>query len=358
MQKRKLTIAAAATAIALAIPSEAEGGYMRASFNAQPIISGPMVPAIHTMPTLVSPPQLTINSPMLKPTLTAIPSAPAVQSMRAAPIAGAMPTAKARIAAVPVAMPAEVPVPIQSARIENAAPAVRQSVFSSMFDGTAAKGEAAEISGLMSDIHSQMKAQAAPIGQDAQPARAQGPLQAELKKGETAETDDYRIVFKETRSTPDGNGTAVLTVRSKRSKEETDLFVNDGETAEFRIVDVGERWQKIFRVRVGIGSMSISLEVSEVMQTEIYTMAPRTVVVEVGEGTEIGSGGMDIVAVKGDKVRIHFGHGEVEFERWFTVGQAREVVFEEEDYRQEFVLKVVGITTKDGKQAVELQITE
>ena len=349
--KRKLTIAAAATAIALATAPNAEGQYIRMSFNVKSVVSGPIMPIVPTMPVLISPMQWTINNPTLRPTLSAL------HTMAPVPVIAPVYAAGAVSVAMPAAIPVEIP-------ISQAAPAVQQSVLSNVFEGRSVEGKAKDITGLVNEIQSSINAQAGKLRQSiASEKERRTKSLIHLSKGQSTESEDYIITLEEIRATPDGAGSAHLTVRNKHSREITDLHIGNDESGMFTITNVKERWQKIFSVRANMNDQigAVLLDIRTVMQTEIYTMAPTketTVVMEVGEDMELGVGGMEIVAVKGDKVKIHFGHGEVEFEKWFTLGQERDVVFEDEEYHQTFKLKIVGITTKNGNQAVELRITE
>jgi len=362
IHKRKLTIAVAATAIALAIVPNAEGQYIRTSFNAKPIISGPIVPVVPRMPIIMSPSQWTINNPTLNPTLSALPTvapAPVITPARTIMAISAIIPARA-VAAISVAAPAAVPIEIP---ISQAAPAVQQSALSNIFDGKSVEGKAEDIAGLVNEIRSNINAQTGKLRQSiASDNEKRTKSLIPLNKGQSTESEDYIITLEEIRVTPDGAGSAHLKVRNKHSKEVIDLYVGNDESRMFTITNVKERWQKVFSVRANMSDQfgAVALDIQTVMKSEIYTMAKKSKVVALGVGghSELGAGGFEIVEIKGDKVKIYFGHGETEFEKWFTLGQERKVVFEEDDYYQTFKLKIIRITTKNGKQTVKLRINE
>jgi len=374
MQKRKLTIAAAAIALAFTAAQKAEGQYVKTYFNARPIISGPIIPGVPAIPMTISQPQLTLGNLTLTPTLSAIPSAPA-PFVRAATLSEArLPS----VAQVPVMIPITAPAatvqriraPAEAAAasdMRTAAPAVRQSALNKTFDGSSAERKASDLSDLVSEMGSYVKSQSKGMHGTRMLAMESGkPLKAQLNKGESVETDDFVIVFKEVRATTDGSGAAHFSIKNKHSGREADLFVMNDTEEQFSIVNLKDRWQRIYAIKVGgltAFDGRISMEIVMVGQGEIYTAAKAQKervqkTLEVGDEAEIGPIGVRIESISNGWVRFHAGYGESEWEFSVRVGESKDIHIEDEDCYGTYSFKVISIDAKDGKKTALVLIEE
>lgn len=296
--KRKLAIAAAAAAAFMtAVPRSADGqNVYNPVFTARSVIVAPVV---------ISPTQWTINNPTLsRPTLTPILAAPTLRTPlvehvlpsvavpAVAPALAAVSPAVVPAAAVPVAAPVaggNLVIPVPVAQINTAAPADQQRQLNAMFDNSrefnslddfsdlerAVQGQAAEADNLRQNI----------AAENANRMKSE-PIQ--LSREKKIESNDYTMSLEEIRSTSDGMGEAHITVSSKHSKEKIDLHVKNGESKLFTIVNIRERWQKVFSVRVvslNDPSGTASIEIYMTMETEIYTAAAGSLLNKAGIDT-------------------------------------------------------------------------
>jgi hypothetical protein len=385
-QKRKLAIAtAAAAAFMTAAPKSADGqNVYNPAFTARHVIVAPVI---------TSPTQWTINNLTLsKPTLSSLPTLTptlAAPTLRTPLIETALPSvavpniAPNPVAAVSVVAPhisfardaSIVPVPVAS--INTAAPADQQRRLNVMFDNSR------EFNSLddFSDLEQAVRGQAAEADRLRQHIAAENakrtksePIQ--LSRGQPIESNDYTMSLEEIRSTSDGLGEAHITVSSKHSKEKVDMHVKNGESKLFPIVNIKERWQKVFSVKIvdlNNPSGTASIEVQLMAETEIYTLQPnqsqqnqqeednlgKTKNIAVGDYVDFTYFWAKLERISEDgTASFHIVSGESEGQFDIRPLQKKHLTIEVDGYGRSFKVSFLGISQKDGKKSVEIVISE